>query len=44
VLQVELVTMEQAAALAALARHHGLARMLAKGLTAEGLSDFRDVP
>jgi hypothetical protein len=42
-LQVELVAMEQAAALAALVRHHGLERVLAEGLTAEGLPDFRDV-
>jgi hypothetical protein len=42
-LQVELVTMEQAFALAALAHHHGLVRVLSEGLTVEGLSDFRDV-
>jgi hypothetical protein len=35
--------MEQPAALAALARHHGLERVLAEGLTTDGLEEFRDV-
>jgi hypothetical protein len=42
-LQVELVTIEQAAALGALARHHGLERVLAEGLTAWGLEEFLNV-
>jgi hypothetical protein len=42
-LQVELVTIEQSAALDSLICHHGLQRVLVEGLTAEGLEDFRDV-
>jgi hypothetical protein len=39
----ELLLQVERAALAALARYHGLERVLAEGLTAEGLGEFRDV-
>jgi hypothetical protein len=39
-LQVELVQLEQAAVLRCLIKHHGLKRVLAEGLTAEGVMNF----
>jgi hypothetical protein len=42
-LQVELVQLEQVALLRALAKHHGLRRVLLEGLTPEGIPSFRDV-
>jgi hypothetical protein len=41
-LEVELVQLEQERLLRALVRHHGLRRLLAEGLTPEGVANFKE--